>query len=107
MLKVVLEVVSSFNQKMKDKIILVCLTLVSVAKSDKQHVQNCSENEFESIRNDYEQCANNKILTITSQIKSGSEVEHSHREIICSAVRQLIDNCGTLLVKCFTEDQVR
>ena len=93
---------------MKDKIVLVYLTLVSVAKSDNQPEQNCSENEFESIRNDYEQCANNKILTITSQIKSGSEeVEHSHREIICSAVRQLIDNCGTLLVKCFSKDQVR
>ena len=90
---------------MKDKVFLVYLTFVSVAKSDKT-VQNCSANEFESIRNNYEQCANNKILTITSQIKSGSE-EVEHQKIICSAVRQLIDNCGTLLVKCFTRDQVR
>ena len=67
---------------------------------------SCGADQFETIRGSYEECANNKILRITSQLTSVQRQEE-HEQVICDSVRDLIDNCGTILSNCFTVEQVR
>ena len=66
-----------------------------------ENPQNCTADIYESIRDKYESCANDKILTITATIQSNPQ--HSDQEnIICSTVKELINNCGEVLNGCFS-----
>ena len=80
---------------------LLLLATAAAAAED-----SCGADQYETIRGSYEECANNKILRITSQLTSVQRQEE-HEQVICDSVRDLIDNCGTILSNCFTEEQVR
>ena len=82
--------------KMRRVVILIFATTVL-----SENPQNCTADIYESIRDKYESCANDKILTITATIQSNPQ--HSDQEnIICSTVKELINNCGEVLNGCFS-----
>ena len=82
--------------KMRRVVILIFVTTVL-----SENPQNCTADIYESIRDKYESCANDKILTITATIQSNPQ--HSDQEnIICSTVKELINNCGEVLNGCFS-----
>ena len=86
--------------KMRQVVILIFATTVLGENS-----QNCTADIYESIRDKYESCANDKILTITAQIQS-SPLLSDQENIVCSAVKELINNCGIVLEDCFSGKQV-
>ena len=82
--------------KMRRVVILIFATTVL-----SENPQNCTADIYESIRDNYESCANDKILTITATIQSNPQ--HSDQEnIICRAVKELINDCGEVLNGCFS-----
>lgn len=82
--------------KMRRVVILIFATTVL-----SENPQNCTADIYESIRDKYESCANDKILTITATIQSSPQ--HLDQEnIICSAVKELINDCGEVLNGCFS-----
>merc|ERR1712110_664729 len=84
--------------KMRRMVILIFATAVL-----SENPQNCTADAYESIRDKYESCANNKILTITATIQSNPQHSDQDREtIICSAVKKLINDCGEVLNSCFS-----
>ena len=83
---------------MRRMVILIFATAVL-----SENPQNCTADAYESIRDKYESCANNKILTITATIQSNPQHSDQDREtIICSAVKKLINDCGEVLNSCFS-----
>lgn len=80
------------------------LLLATAAAASAQ--DSCGADQYEAIRGSYEECANNKILRITSQLTTVQR-QQEHEQVICDSVRDLIDNCGTILSNCFTLEQVR
>ena len=82
------------------------LLLLATAAAAAAAEDSCGADQYETIRGSYEECANNKILRITSQLSSVQRQEE-HEQVICESVRDLIDNCGTILSNCFTVEQVR
>ena len=66
---------------------------------------NCTADIYESIRDKYETCANDKILTITATIQSSPQPS-DQENIICSAVKELINDCGKVLDECFSIKKV-
>ena len=75
--------------------------LIFVTTVLSENPQSCTADIYESIRDKYESCANDKIITITATIQSSPQ--HSDQEIIiCSAVRELINDCGKVLDDCFS-----
>jgi len=84
--------------------LLVSVVLISVpflVTCDPQ----CNPQEFLDIRTNYENCANDKILTITSKIQN-QLLQTEHERLICNTVKELIDVCGEFLLKCFSQQQV-
>ena len=89
--------------KMRRMVILIFATAVL---SD--NPQNCTADTYESIRDKYESCANDKILTITATIQSNPQNSDQDQEtIICSAVKKLINDCGEVLNSCFSVLKVK
>merc|ERR1712032_1655521 len=83
--------------KMRRVGILIFVTTAVLSENP----QTCTADIYESIRDKYENCANDKIITITATVQSSPQ--HSDQEhIICSAVRELINDCGKVLDDCFS-----
>jgi len=61
----------------------------------------CGEDEIEETKTNYDSCASQKIGQITSWLGISG-----NKDDICSAVRELLFECGTELGWCFSEDQV-
>ena len=80
-------------------VILTVYTTSSLGLTD------CSQEEFQDIRQTYEECANEKIANITLLLQNGN-LGNSQDMVICEQVKQLINHCGDLLYKCFHLDQV-
>ena len=96
------------NGNMRHLVLLCVSVIFSIVSSEdiiSQTDQKCDATEFSSIREQYEGCANDKILTITAKIQS-QLLQTEHENIICNTVRQLISVCGDILLKCFTLEQV-
>ena len=92
---------------MRHLVLLVSVITNIVSSEDiiPQTDHKCNATEFSSIREQYEGCANDKILTITAKIQS-QLLQTEHEDIICNTVRQLISVCGEILLQCFTLEQV-
>lgn len=70
----------------------------------------CGEKEFQETRNNYENCASEKIGSVTSWLQKVTAGEQGEQEVVisevCSHVQDLLHSCGDELGWCFTADQV-
>ena len=86
--------------------VLVTL-LLTVTSTPTLILADCSEQEFQEVRNKYEGCANQKIEFITELLQRPGNTETRQDVVICDQVKQLINHCGQLLDQCFKLEQVR
>jgi len=70
----------------------------------------CGEKEFQETRNNYENCASEKIVSVTRWLQKVTAGEQGEQEVVisevCSHVQDLLHSCGDELGWCFTADQV-
>ena len=86
---------------------LLITVLLTVTYSPTLILADCSEQEFQEVRNKYEGCANQKIENITELLQTPGNTDTRQDVVICDQVKQLINHCGELLDQCFKLEQVK
>ena len=90
---------------MNNIVLILCLLTVSATGQE----QECKEEQFSQTRINYEGCASKKIHEITSWLQreeGEGELKEEGVTAVCSAVRELIHECGNALAFCFSDAQV-